>query len=289
MRMLLVKCDWRTSIRLLSTVAPLQHREGIALTNQPDVISTGQLKRLAKLAPPEELLGTAKKRLYEMDKAVGTELKIQARLKRGNARCSWGLPQVRKHTTDKIQVLSSSLTQPLKEAIDSFRHLMSRLHPFERVVADVIVSNRERNGAMSLADALSQVKRLKSETGSALKDAAARAAQARSTKELEEITLSCLSQVESLLGKHDSVLKVVRDYGRDLRRVPVLDLKLPTVVLVGSPNVGKSSLVRAISTGLSLLSLSPSLPPLPPSLTLFREMDRSIHKEQECMHACSEP
>eukprot|EP00961_Rhodomonas_salina_P087999 1183625-Rhodomonas_salina.1 len=39
------------------------------------------------------------------------------------------------------------------------------------------------------------------------------------------------------------------DLEKDLRRVPVLDLSIPSAVLVGSPNVGKSSLVRAISTG----------------------------------------
>ena len=36
---------------------------------------------------------------------------------------------------------------------------------------------------------------------------------------------------------------------KDLRRIPVIELNLPTVVLVGSPNVGKSSIVRAVSSG----------------------------------------
>lgn len=36
---------------------------------------------------------------------------------------------------------------------------------------------------------------------------------------------------------------------KDLRKLPVVDLSTPSVVLVGSPNVGKSSLVRAISSG----------------------------------------
>ena len=36
---------------------------------------------------------------------------------------------------------------------------------------------------------------------------------------------------------------------QELRRIPVIDLSLPTIVLVGAPNVGKSSIVRAVSTG----------------------------------------
>jgi nucleolar GTP-binding protein len=36
---------------------------------------------------------------------------------------------------------------------------------------------------------------------------------------------------------------------KELRRIPVIDLSIPTVVLLGSPNVGKSSIVRAVSSG----------------------------------------
>lgn len=39
------------------------------------------------------------------------------------------------------------------------------------------------------------------------------------------------------------------DIQKELKRIPVIDLDLPTVVLVGAPNVGKSSIVRAVSTG----------------------------------------
>ena len=36
---------------------------------------------------------------------------------------------------------------------------------------------------------------------------------------------------------------------KDFRKIPVIELETPTVVLVGSPNVGKSSIVRAVSSG----------------------------------------
>ena len=35
---------------------------------------------------------------------------------------------------------------------------------------------------------------------------------------------------------------------KDLRRIPVVELETPTVVLVGAPNVGKSSIVRVVSS-----------------------------------------
>ena len=35
-----------------------------------------------------------------------------------------------------------------------------------------------------------------------------------------------------------------------LRRLPVAELETPTVALVGAPNVGKSSLVRVLSSGM---------------------------------------
>jgi nucleolar GTP-binding protein len=44
-------------------------------------------------------------------------------------------------------------------------------------------------------------------------------------------------------------LTQILDIQKELRRIPAIDLTLPTVVLIGSPNVGKSSIVRAVSTG----------------------------------------
>lgn len=38
-------------------------------------------------------------------------------------------------------------------------------------------------------------------------------------------------------------------YMQTLRAMPIVDLETPTLCLVGAPNVGKSSLVRILSTG----------------------------------------
>ena len=209
----------------------------------------GRLRSLVALVPTEELLGAARKRLRALDEAVEQEKKAEGRLRRGNARGAWGLPQERKLCVHKVQVLSSSVTRPLKEVVDGYRRAVGRLHPFERVVAELTISSHERNGAMGLDEAFGHVARLRAAIGSALKDAATRAAQAESMPALEHIMSESLEHVQSLVERHDQPLQAIRHYARSLRAVPVLDDRVPTLVLVGSPNVGKSSLVRALSTG----------------------------------------
>ena len=209
----------------------------------------GQLRRLVAMAPAEELLGVARKRVHALDEAVEEQKKAESRLRRGNARGAWGLPQERAHCVHKVQVLSSSVTRPLKEAVDGYRRVQGRLHPFERVVAELTISSRERNGAMGLDDAFAHVSRLRAAIGSSLKDEAKRAAQAGSMQVLEHIMTESLELVEGLFERHDKPLQAIKHYARSLRAVPVLDALVPTLVLVGSPNVGKSSLVRALSTG----------------------------------------
>lgn len=127
--------------------------------------------------------------------------------------------------------------------------MMGRLHPFERIVAELTISSRERNGALSLDAALSQVSRLRADVGIALKDSATCSTRADSVRALDDIMKDALAKVQKIVHEGEDSMKLVKEYSRSLRSVPVLDDKVPTLVLVGSPNVGKSSLVRALSTG----------------------------------------
>ena len=46
-----------------------------------------------------------------------------------------------------------------------------------------------------------------------------------------------------------SVIEELMQIQRQLRGIPIVNLQVPTVVLVGAPNVGKSSIVRVLSSG----------------------------------------
>ncbi|KAF8013907.1 hypothetical protein BT93_I1690 [Corymbia citriodora subsp. variegata] len=75
-------------------------------------------------------------------------------------------------------------------------------------------------------------------------------------RSLVELTLGD-GNYEEVLMKVDTLRKKVTSVGKEhaslcaktLRAMPVVDLETPTLCLVGAPNVGKSSLVRILSTG----------------------------------------
>jgi nucleolar GTP-binding protein len=60
---------------------------------------------------------------------------------------------------------------------------------------------------------------------------------------------AAITSIEELWDRDGWVLDLLLDMGKELRSVPMIEPELQTVVLVGSPNVGKSSIVNAISTG----------------------------------------
>lgn len=57
-------------------------------------------------------------------------------------------------------------------------------------------------------------------------------------------------RMSSLLKQVDSDLRFLDEARQKLRKLPMIDSEVPTIVVAGYPNVGKSSLVRKVSTGM---------------------------------------
>ncbi|MCE2055324.1 hypothetical protein HAX54_042415 [Datura stramonium] len=73
--------------------------------------------------------------------------------------------------------------------------------------------------------------------------------QSLSKREAEERLNEGLTRVEEIFDRDGKVVDELLNIAKTLRAMPVVDLETPTLCLVGAPNVGKSSLVRVLSTG----------------------------------------
>ncbi len=56
------------------------------------------------------------------------------------------------------------------------------------------------------------------------------------------------ARVASILKEQKGTLEYLEEARRKLKTIPVIDTEMPAIVIAGYPNVGKSSLVRVIST-----------------------------------------
>ena len=159
--------------------------------------------------------------------------------------------QNRKLTAESLDTLMKGLTVPITAALDAYRNIFRSLHPFEATVAELTIASRVKGGARHVNAILNDLKTLRATTSKLAKDYAARGNIAESSQEARDLLAEGSTKLEELY-KHSAIassLAELLDLQKDLRKIPVVELDTPTVVLVGSPNVGKSSIVRAVSSG----------------------------------------
>jgi nucleolar GTP-binding protein len=202
------------------------------LTNSRNV--TGGLRHLPILRPPNELLSRSRK--------VVAIVKSDKEVKNVRARA-------RKHGAETINALILSLCLPLRDTVDGYRRVWRSLHPFEQVVFDLSIRARQKKDGMTLDSVLNEINEARKSMLEYGKKLIKRVKEAPTAKEASDFTKE---GVESLLKMFEEVASSpvanLVDLQKELRSSPVVDLKSPAVVLVGAPNVGKSSIVRAISS-----------------------------------------
>lgn len=197
-------------------------------------MNTGGLRRLPVVKGPKELSDRAKK-VAEWTKADEKVKNIRNR--------------ARKHGTETINTLMQQLCIPLRDVVDGYRRELRRLHPFEATVADLTVQARVKKDGLTLEVLLEEIHEARKMILESGKEWIYKCKHADSAR---EANMAKEEGSRALLDLFDAFafqpVEGMVDLQRSLRSAPAVALDAPAVVLVGVPNVGKSTIVRSISS-----------------------------------------
>ncbi|XP_071706891.1 nucleolar GTP-binding protein 1 [Rutidosis leptorrhynchoides] len=141
-----------------------------------------------------------------------------------------------------LDALMKELTLPLKIYKENFPN-KRHLHPYERSLIELTL------GDGNYEEVLGKVDSLRKKIVSVGKELASLCAQSTTKREAEERLAEGIKRLEGIFHSDGKAIDELMQIAKTLRAMPVVDLETPTLCLVGAPNVGKSSLVRILSTG----------------------------------------
>ena len=203
-------------------------------TRTPINANTGGLRRLPVVRGPQEMINRARReaQFIKPDKSQPN-----------------GKLRAHKHAAMRLHCLTNELCAPLRDTFQGYRRELGRLHPFEKVVADLTTRARQEKDGVTLSVVLQDMDEARKMIRQAGQEWIAKVKQTTTAREagmaLDEAVEALIVVFEELAAPHVTLLV---DLQKGLRHAPVIQLDTPAVVLVGAPNVGKSSIVRAISS-----------------------------------------
>ncbi len=169
-----------------------------------------------------------------LDKALGRSAKATAK---GRDRAE----RARNLAIAKVQTAGQTIDATLHGYVKAFPTL-DRLPPFYRELVDVLVDRDHLRKHLGAVDwAAGKAKEMTREY--------ARRIGRAPIQEVSALRKQAVGRLSSVVNQVSADLDALVDARIALRKVPSLDPELPTIVVAGYPNVGKSALVRAVSTG----------------------------------------
>ena len=133
----------------------------------------------------------------------------------------------------------------------------TQLHPLDAALLNVMREAWLKSGDTPLEQIIHEARELRKQVHTTGRTAAAIAGQARNkTIAQDALTEGQESVTELVKGGAFSLSELDRVH-KALRQTPTVNLEVPIVALVGMPNVGKSSIVRQVSSGVPTVSNYP--------------------------------
>lgn len=169
-----------------------------------------------------------------LDKALGRSAKATAK---GRDRAE----RARNLAIAKVQTAGQTIEGTLHGYVKAFPTL-DRLPPFYRDLVDLLVDRNKLRKHLGAVDwAAGRAKEMTREY--------ARRIGRAPIGDVPGLRKEAAGRLSSVVRQIAADLDALVEARIALRKVPSLDPELPTIVVAGYPNVGKSALVRAVSTG----------------------------------------
>jgi len=151
-----------------------------------------------------------------------------------------GLKSLKKHEVARIELARSYTTGFLKKlALRS--PFLKDLHPFHRELAQLAVNTDEYRRCLALIYGAVRI------LNKIAADQKRKVMRASTRQEIIRARRQFFARMRSVLEDLDECFTKLRNYQVELMKLPNVDPELGTVIVAGPPNVGKSSLVRAVS------------------------------------------
>lgn len=170
------------------------------------------------------------------------------RAMRSSAKVSKNAPiliKAKKKESKRIKVAIETLIERILNVIKSVP-IIEDLPDFYKELASILVNTDELRLSLGklngILPVLSQIER----------DYFKQLGKIEAPSVGDRLRISAFGRVSSIINKQKKTLEYLNNIRGRLREIPSLDYTMPCVVCAGAPNVGKSSVVREISTNKKL-------------------------------------